>query len=224
MSSRIVPLLVALAAGPCFGQEAALRAGVDYEPIRAPQQSSSPSGVVEVAEVFQYGCGGCALFEPYLESWTASKPEHIELVRIPAIWSSLGELHARAFYTAEALGILDEIHAPFFRALHVEGNRLDTHAKLREFFAAHGVDAKTFDARFDSFAVYTKVRRAKELVARYGIPETPSIVVNGKYLTRGGLAGSYERWLEIVEALAERERHGRPGAALVVVPQDRVGR
>jgi thiol:disulfide interchange protein DsbA len=203
MFSRIVPLLAVLAAAPCLGQEPALREGVDYELIRAPQQARLPGGRVEVAEVFQYGCGGCARFEPYLESWAASKPEHVELVRIPAIWTSLGELHARAFYTAEALSALDDIHAPFFRAFHAEGNRLETQAALRELFAAHGVDAKAFDATFESFAVHAKVQRARELVARYGILETPSIVVNGKYLTRGGLAGSYERWLEIVEALTD---------------------
>jgi thiol:disulfide interchange protein DsbA len=149
-----------------------------------------------------------AVFEPKHSVELALTALDIELVRIPAIWSSLGELHARAFYTAEALGVLDDVHAPFFRAFHVEGNRLDTQAKLRAFFAAYGVAAKTFDATFDSFAVHTKVQRAKELVTRYGIPETPSIVVNGQYLTRGGPAGTYERWLEIVEGLAARERNG----------------
>ena len=208
MLSRIVPMFALLAAGACCGQEAAVRAGVDYELLRAAQPTSASEGRVEVAEVFQYGCGGCAQFEPHLERWAASNPEHIELVRIPAVWNSLGELHARAFYTAEALGILSQIHAPFFRAYHLEGNRLETPAKVRELFAAHGVDAKTFDATFESFAVHTKVQRAKELVGRYGIPETPTIVVAGKYLTRGGLAGTYERWFEIVEALAARERGG----------------
>jgi protein dithiol oxidoreductase (disulfide-forming) len=208
MLSRIVPLLAVLAAGPCYGQELAVRAGVDYELLRAAQPTSASEGRVEVAEVFQYGCGGCAQFEPHLESWAATKPEHIELVRIPAVWNSLGELHARAFYTAEALGVLEKIHAPFFRAFHLEGNRLETETKVRALFAAHGVNTKTFDATFASFAVQAKLQRAKELVTRYGIPETPAIIVDGKYLTHGGLAGTYERWFEIVEALAARERGG----------------
>ena len=85
MLSRIVPMLALLAAGACCGQEAAVRAGVDYELLRAAQPTSASEGRVEVAEVFQYGCGGCAQFEPHLERWAASNPEHIELVRIPAV-------------------------------------------------------------------------------------------------------------------------------------------
>jgi protein dithiol oxidoreductase (disulfide-forming) len=204
---EITAAIAVLTAAPCFGDEPVLRAGTDYELVRAAQPTGSPAGRIEVAEIFQYGCGGCAQFEPHLETWAGEKPEYVDLVRIPAVWNALGELHARAFYTAEALGILERIHAPFFRAVHVEGNRLENEAKLREFFSSFGVDVKAFDATFSSFAVHTKVLRAKELVTRYGIGETPSIVVNGKYLTRGGLAHTYARWFEIVEGLAAQE-HG----------------
>lgn len=206
MSFRSFALCSVLLAGVCPADEPAFQAGTDYELVRAAQQTTSPAGRIEVAEIFQYGCGGCAQFEPHLAAWEARKPEYVDLIRIPAVWSSVGELHARAFYTAEALGVLDEIHQPFFRAFHVEGNRLETEAKLREFFVNHGVDAKTFDATFASFAVHAKVQRAKELVTRYGIGETPTVIVAGKYLTRGGLARSYPRWFEIVDALAARER------------------
>lgn len=206
MCIRLVALCFLLAASSCLAQEPVFKAGTDYELVRAVQETSSPAGRVEVAEIFQYGCGGCAQFEPYLESWAANKPDHVDLVRIPAVWNPLGELHARAFYTAEALGVLDRTHAAFFRALHVDRNRLDSQDKLRELFAGFGVDGTAFDATFSSFAVHTKVQRAKELVTRYGIGETPSIVVDGKYLTRGGTARTYARWFDIIEELAVRRR------------------
>ena len=50
-------------------------------------------------------------------------------------------MHARAYYTAEALGKLGEIERPFFDEVHMKGNLLDTEEKLTTFFAAHGVDA-----------------------------------------------------------------------------------
>ena len=183
------------------------REGVDYDRVARPQATSSPAGRVEVAEVFQYGCGGCAALEPRLEQWVAAKPDYVDFIRIPAVWNALGELHARAYYTAEVLGVLDKINAPMFNAIHAEGNHLETPAKLRAFFAQFGVDAKTFDATFESFAVQAKLARAKDLVTRYNIPETPSIVVDGRYLTRGKLAQGYDRWFEIVEGLAG-EAHG----------------
>lgn len=182
------------------------REGADYERLTAAQPTGSPAGRVEVIEVFQYGCGGCFRFEPYLEHWAETKPDYVDLVLIPAVWNPLGELHARAFYTAEALGVLDKTHAPFFRAVHVEGNHLETVDALRKLFAAFGVQAQAFDAAFNSFAVNAKMQRAKELVTRYDIAETPSVVVNGKYLTRGPLAQSYDRWFAIIDELAARER------------------
>lgn len=209
MLPRAVALTVAFSAAVCLADEppnavAGFRAGVDYELIQPPWPRSSPTGRTEVIEVFQYGCGACAAFEPYFESWTEAAPDHIDVIRLPAVWNALGELHARAFYTAELLGVLERTHAPFFRSIHVDGNRLDTEEKLREFFIRHGVDANAFDETFRSFAVHSKVERAKELVTtRYRVTETPSIVVGGVYLARGKLAGSYERWLEIVESLAE---------------------
>lgn len=187
-----------------------LRSGVDYVPIRNARPAGGRPGRIEVAEIFQYACGGCARFEPELANWAERKPDHVDLVRIPAVWDALGELHARAFYTAEALGVLETVHAPLFRAIHVEHDRLETQVKLRDFFAAHGVDAQMFDATFASFAVHAKVQRAKELVARYAIRETPSVVVDGRYLTRAALAGSYERWFEIIDELAAEARTFAP--------------
>jgi thiol:disulfide interchange protein DsbA len=206
VSIKMAALSSLLLASPCFGDDSPLQLGRDYEAVRATQRTGAPAGRVEVTEYFQYGCGGCAQFEPHVEAWSGTKPEHVDLVRVPVVWNRLGELHARAFYAAEALGVLDAIHAPFFHAIHEERNRLDAEAKLRAFFVGFGVNAEAFDAAFTSFAVHAKVHHAKELTTRYGVAETPAIVVGGKYLTRGGLVQSYERWLEIVETLAERER------------------
>ena len=69
-----------------------------------------------------------------------------------------------------------------------------------------GVDAETFDSTFESFAVHTKLRRADDLIRRYRVQATPTVVVNGKYVTSGTLAGSYETWFEIINELTAAER------------------
>ena len=51
--------------------------------------------------------------------------------------------------------------------------------------------------------------RADDLIRRYRVGATPNIVVDGKYLTDGSMAGSYDRWFAIIDALAEREHQGR---------------
>jgi thiol:disulfide interchange protein DsbA len=174
--------------------------------LLTPQQPTSTDGdLIEVAEVFMYSCPGCFAFEPYIEQWTQGKADYVNFVRIPAAWNTVAEVHARAFYTAEVLGKLEEMHTPFFREFHINGNYLDTESKLIEFFARFGVDENTFSSTFDSFAVHTKLQRAKDLIARYRVSETPNVVVNGRYLTRGSLAQSYQNWFDILDELVAVE-------------------
>ncbi len=162
--------------------------------------------MIEVAEVFMYSCPHCFTFEPYIERWNQGKADYVNFVRIPAAWNAVAEVHARAFYTAEVLGKLEEMHAPFFREFHINRNYLDTESKLVDFFARFGVDEDTFSSTFDSFAVHTRLQRSKDLITRYGVSETPSVVVNGKYLTRGSLAQSYQNWFDIIDELTVAER------------------
>jgi thiol:disulfide interchange protein DsbA len=188
-----------------------LVAGKDYEPIEQPSTPAA-AGQVEVAEIFMFSCPHCFTFEPHIDRWLATKADYVKFVRIPAQWNRIAQLHARAFYTAELLGKTEEIAEPFFTEFHTNGNQLDTPAKLATFFARFGVDAKTFDNTFSSFAVDTQLARANDLVQRYGVQGTPAIVVAGKYLTNGTMAGSYSNWFAIIDELAAAE-HAAAGAS-----------
>jgi thiol:disulfide interchange protein DsbA len=183
--------------------------GTNYIRLSPTQPTSSSPTFVEVAEVFWYGCPHCYAFESTLKAWNASKkPGYVKFVRIPAVWNPLLRLHARAFYTAAELGKGDEMHDAFFNAIHVEHNPLDSEEKLAEFFGRFGVDADTFKKTFDSFAVQEKMQRADELNRRYRIDSVPSLVVNGKYVTNGGMVDSYDDMLALVNELAASEKSG----------------
>jgi len=183
--------------------------GTHYTRLSPTQPTSSNADQVEVAEVFWYGCPHCFAFDPLLEQWREQQPGHVNFVRVPAVWNPLLQLHARAFYTAEALGKGAEMHAEFFREIHDRGSRLDSEEQLQQFFARFNVDAAAFKTAFDSFAVQTKLQRADELNRRYRIESVPTIVVNGKYTTDAPLAGSYEELLTLVDELVAAERAGR---------------
>jgi thiol:disulfide interchange protein DsbA len=180
--------------------------GTHYRRLSPTQPTSSSPEQVEVAEVFWYGCPHCANFDPYLQRWQAGKAPDVNFVRIPAVWNPLVRLHARAFYTAEALGQGAQMHDAFFREIHVNGNSLETEAQLQALFADFGVDAAAFKTAFDSFAVHTNVQRADELSRRYEISSVPAIVINGKYVSDGGMAGGYDALLELVDELTATER------------------
>ena len=180
--------------------------GVHYQTLSPTQPTSSSPDQVEVAEFFMYSCVHCYNFEPFVEQWLTTKPDYVNFVRVPTVWNPLVRLHGQAFYTAEALGKGEEMHAPFFREMHVTGNYLETEAALAQFFARFGVDEQTFKSTFGSFAVHTKVQRADELTRRYRITGTPTVVVNGKYVTSASMAGGYEQLMDLIDRLAASER------------------
>jgi thiol:disulfide interchange protein DsbA len=181
-------------------------AGKHYQVITPAQPTSGDTGKIEVAEVFMFGCPGCFGFEPHLQGWLPKLPDDVSFVRIPAPWNATADLHARAYFTAQALGKTPEIEGPLFNEFHVKHNYLDSEDKLAAFFKQFGVDNTVFRNTFESFAVDAKVGRAQDLVKRYRVPSTPSVVVNGKYLTNGNMAGSYETWFAIIEELIAKER------------------
>lgn len=184
--------------------------GVNYLRLSPTQPTSSNPDQVEVCEVFWYGCPHCYNFDPMLEQWRQQQPDYVSFVRVPAVWNDLLRIHARAFYTAEALGKGEEMHAEFFREIHERRNGLDTEAKLTEFFGRFGVDAETFKTTFDSFAVQAKLQRADELNRRYRIGSVPTLVINGKYTTDASQAGgTYEDLLALTDELVAAEREGR---------------
>jgi thiol:disulfide interchange protein DsbA len=183
--------------------------GKHYNRLSPTQPTSSAPDKVEVAEVFWYGCPHCFAFDPYLKSWIAKKPEYVSFVRVPTLWSPVAKIHARAFYTEEALGKTAEMHEALFREIHDKQNLLDTEDKLQAFFGRFGVDAATFKTNFDSFAVHAKMQRADELNRRYKIESVPTIVVNGKYTTDVGMAGGNDELFALIGELAASEHAGK---------------
>jgi protein dithiol oxidoreductase (disulfide-forming) len=183
--------------------------GTHYTRLSPTQPTSSSPDQVEVTEVFWYGCPHCFTFDPHLASWQGRKADYVNFVRVPAVWNELVKLHARAFYTAEALGKGAEMHEALFREIHVNQNPLDTQAKLQDFFGKFNVSAADFKSAFDSFAVHTKLQRADELSRRYRIASVPTVVINGKYVTDASMAGGYDEVLELANELAASERNGR---------------
>jgi thiol:disulfide interchange protein DsbA len=183
--------------------------GVHYLRLSPTQPTSSNPDQVEVAEIFWYGCPHCYELDPLLERWREQAPDYVNFVRVPAVWNPTLQIHARAFYTAEALEKGDEMHAEFFREIHERRNGLDTEIALQEFFGRFDVDAEAFKSAFDSFAVQAKLQRADELSRRYRISSVPTIIVNGKYTTDGPMVGSYEALLQLVDELTVAEREAR---------------
>jgi thiol:disulfide interchange protein DsbA len=200
------PLAAVLMFVAAAGAQSAPVEGVNYKTLRPAVPTSVAPGKVEVVEVFWYACGHCYVLEPRLESWEKNgKPPYVELVRLPAVWNDVLKTHARLFYTIEVLG-KPQLHAEVFREINVKGNRLDTPEKIEAFLTARGVTKADFQKTFTGFAVESKLARAVDLNKRYRITSTPTVVVNGKYVTDVGMAGGEDQLFQTIDALAAMEK------------------
>ncbi|ABA57071.1 thiol:disulfide interchange protein DsbA/DsbL [Nitrosococcus oceani] len=183
--------------------EPAFTEGVHYKAVSPPLHAMEP-GEAEVLEIFWYGCPHCYRFEPILEQWAENKPEDVAFIRVPAIFRDSWQLHAQAFYTAEALGVLDKVHRPLFDAMNLERRQFKTKEALADFFATLGVPKEDFLPTFDSFAVQGKVQQAIATTRASGITGVPAIVINGKYRTDANMAGGFEQMLEVADYLTDQ--------------------
>ena len=204
MKSRFALLLLALLPMSAFAVESTPVAGVDYVEIPGGKPYAPLDGKVEVVEVFAYWCAHCAQFDPLVTAWKAKLPADVRFTYLPAVFSA-DDQYPRAFFAAETAGILDRVHGPLFRAIHIERS-LRPNAGVDDivaFLGKQGADEAQIKSTMQSFAINAKLNRAKQFAIRSGIEATPTLVVNGKYRVRGQ---SHEDGLRIAEQLIARER------------------
>lgn len=196
-------LLALLAAANCTAEDFVL--GQHYQEVKPVVAPSSAAGKVEVLELFWYGCPHCYAFEPQLQEWLKKKADYVEFVRVPAVFAQNWEVHARAFYAAQQLGVLDKLNGPVFDAIHKEGRKLSSEEEITQFFVEKGVAAAEFKKAYNSFDVDTKTRRAIALTREYGITGVPALIVNGKFRSSAQEAGDFATLLKLVDSLAAKE-------------------
>lgn len=205
---RFVLGLVALAwSAVALSQGAAYAEGEDYQELANPVPTSNPDKI-EVAEVFAYTCPHCFNFEAPLKSWQKNQADDVVLVKVPAMWNNAMEVYARGFYTAKALGLLDEVHMPIFTALHQEGKQFGSADDWAAFLADYGADPEAVKKTYSSFGVSSQVRQADAKVRGYKITGTPELVVDGKYRISSRMTGSHSEMLKVASYLIEQIRAG----------------
>ena len=204
----------AVAAAPALSTYAATalpaadtyRAGEHFHLVSNPIAPTNPN-VVEVVEVFSYMCIHCFNFDTPVEAWQRKLPEGASFRRSPAVFSPSWKVMAQAFYTAEALGVLEQLHKPMFNALHVDRINIAHERILGRFFQENaGVDPADFERAWQSFAVVAAVEQADSRSKIWGVNAVPQLVVNGKYRLDGQLLrGSNVGMLQVAEWLVARE-------------------
>jgi thiol:disulfide interchange protein DsbA len=187
-------------------EEAKYRYKEHYSPAR--KAISDPTvGQPDVIEIFWYGCPHCFHFDPAVTKWEANKADDVNFQRIPAsLGRPIGVLHSRAFYTADALGILDKMHPILFAAIHEQHKQLNNEAAIEAVFTDAGILPEVFRETFNSFAVEGKVQQAESIIQSLGITSVPTMSVDLKYWTGAREAGGFDGMLNVVDFLVEQSR------------------
>ena len=198
----------ALSGGPLRAVD--LLEDLDYRVI--PQQSLADPGRIEVIEFFYYGCRWCNEFEPYLVDWAKRKPADVTLRYQPAIRNTRWIVLTKAFYAFQALGVEAKLRPRLYRAYHRDEVNLEDEVVLTTWALKQGVELKAFEALMGSEAIMAQVEAARQTTYAYQIETTPSVVVDGRYLTSSGMAGGVGELMRVVEeliALARKDRAQR---------------
>ena len=156
---------------------------------------------IEVTELFWYGCGHCFALEPYVKSWLEEKPDNAEFVKVPAMFSSGWAFHGQAFYTMEAVGVLEQANDAFFHQIHVTRRPINNLERLVAFLKNYDKSEEEVTAAYNSFAVDTKLRNAVKVTKQSTATGVPAILVDGKYITSVSQAGGQAEMFEVINQL-----------------------
>ncbi len=203
----------------------AFEAGKNWFPVE-PAQPTAHADKVEIVEVFSYACPACNMFQPTMQKLKAALPANAEIIYLPASFRPDEDwpVFQRAFYTAQALGIIDKAHEATFDAVWKDDGSLriadaTTHQPIKPmptienvaafFSSKFGVKAEDVIATSSSFAINTKMKHADAQLKAYGVDSTPTLIVNGKYRLSIASAGGLDKVVPLIKFLIAKESAGK---------------
>ena len=201
-------LIAASAASFSAGAQEQLTEGKDFMRLKNVQTVES-GAKIEVIEFYSYGCNHCRDLEEFLGPWTKKMPADVSFKRVPVAfqpaWINLGKI----YYTLEALG-RDDLTPKVFQSIHSANVKMSEESVFFEWAASNGLDVAKVKDLWGSFAVNSKMNRAKTLASNYGVDSVPIIFVDGKFRIQPHLLkGSHKdvpAALDFVIAKARSER------------------
>lgn len=183
------------------------KAGVDYIELNPPLPVRVPDGKVEVIEFFNFSCPHCFRLQGHLAKWRAKHlKDDVVFVHQPLVFQRFKGHFARVYYTIEGLKREKDLLPQVYQALHVDGVLLNSRGRFLGWLEEQGVDGDRAEQMYDSFTVKSRTARAGTIALDYDVNSTPQMAVGGKYVLSPRLSRSYDRMLDTLTALIERER------------------
>ena len=201
LSVGAAALLTSLQTMPALAQLKPPQEGIDYLKLDKPASTDGVKGKIEIVEFFWYHCPHCHRFEPTLQAWLKKLPKDVHFRRVPVAFRADFVRDQQLFYTLEAMGKIEQMHARVFTAIHAEKLDLTSRERIIDWVVKQGIDKTKFSEIYDSFAIGSKATRATQLQNAYNVTGVPALGIAGQFYTDGSLAQSMERALQITDYL-----------------------
>lgn len=163
-------------ATPAPAVTAGFVAGQQYVTLPLPKGTATPTGPVELVEVFSYACPHCAEFAAYMDKLRTQLPTGVGVRFMPAVFNAAWMPSAQAFYAARQLGVVDKTHDAVFKAA-LEHYPLNSLSDYADFYAHEGVDRAAFLAAATNAVTTQQMAADQRTEIGWGIDATPTLVV-----------------------------------------------
>jgi protein dithiol oxidoreductase (disulfide-forming) len=193
----------------CVSAPRALVAGQDYAVLDPRVPVATTEGQIEVLEFFWLGCPHCADMHPRLQAWARRVGTDVRLQLRPAVLGEKWLPGARLHHTLAHLGELERRLGAAFEAVQLDDLDLDDEQALADWAMRQGLDRSRFLAALRSPEVRARAADAAKDTERYRLRGVPSFVIDGRYLTSNGYAGSSPETLQVVDGLIAMVREQR---------------
>ena len=141
--------------------------------------------------------------------WKAAQPADVRVEYVPAVFGGVSDNFARGFFAAQATNLLDETHDDLFTATLVERALGSASVEeIADWYATKGANRDAFLSTMNSFAVTTKLNRARQFALRTNVNATPTVIVNGKYTASMTGDRGPDGLLRTIDFLVAHERAG----------------
>lgn len=178
--------------------------GKDYTKSKTADVLVESKDKPVVVEMFWYGCGHCYAILPLSKELFKKHENKIVPAHYPVGFDGWAS-GVKLFFTLEQMNLLSTMHEKVFHAIHKEGkNLLKKDRDREEFLKANNVDPKKFNDIYNSFAISTKVTKAKNVTTNLKIESSPAYAVYYKgytYQTSPALTNSYQKTISVLDTI-----------------------
>ncbi len=214
ITMRYLALLLSffLFASPTFAQEGSKKSlepelGKHYFELASTPEAYDPqSGSrLEVLSFFWYNCGTCFVIEDDVRNWAMKLPQEVNFVQLPLLSVYPTDIHARVFFTLQALGLGPEENSKVFELFQRQGKPINDPKDLSLLAEALGLETEAVTKAYNSPEVQKKMDRLANLFPSYELPGVPSMIIGGKYRTDIAAAGGRANYLDVVRKIIDKE-------------------